>query len=232
MSADATSLTCDQRVYEPNKGSGFWNLRLLIATVVAFVGHVFCFYVFQVQDAKVVPALPITTDVIYLSQQDPLTKAVLRQLDDYYSAFDGALAPGSSLAPLLPMAEEVSDGHNRFYVEMMPSPFLEEEKPDMSVLPELPKVEALTEINQLTYSLSLRHRALSLELPEAFSAAPNSWRVAITPAGQVHHVFPLDGRPPTEQMVLVQQAIHRLRFQAAPSLQHLEWGTITVNFAP
>ena len=238
MSALASST--GRRVFQPQKASGYWNLRLFIAALAAIVGHVFCFYVFQVQDAKVLRVLPETSHVTYLSQDDPSAFAVLRQLDDYYAAFDGALASNSSLTAPLPMvAAEV--GKQRYYIDLMPSPFgvgsANKASNVLPVLPVLPQVAgAKVPSRNLRYSSSLRHRALSNQVDWVDDRTgvfvETAWRVAITPSGKVHHVFPLDGNAPAPALESLQRAIRSLRFQSASSLSELEWGTVTVTSKP
>ena len=205
----------------------YWNLRLLVAAVVAIVLHVFCFYIFQVQDPKVSRELPETSHVTYLSPDDPSAAAVLRRLDDYYAAFDGALRPDSILRAPLRLAS-LEERPVRHQLDLMPSPYVGQSESFPGVLPPLPNTGAAP-IPGLTYSPSVRHRALDRELDwdDDPGTDLSAWRVAIDPVGKVLHVFPADGQVPSEQDLKIGEAVSRLRFSAAPSLTSLEWGTVT-----
>ena len=220
---------------------GYWNLRLLIAAISAIVLHVFCFYVFQVQDPKASRVLPATTQVTYLSAANPEAEWVLRQIDDYYSAFDSTLNLDSDLHQSLTMG----DGRypsSRWYVDLMPAPYLDSatnREPFLGVLPSLPASDdGSKHMGHLTYSESIRHRVLTVNLEfDLASALPEgrpsaSWRIAIAPSGKVAYLFPV-GRHKDEKVASrIGLAIRQLTFQSAPSLKTLEWGTVTYEPSP
>ena len=71
--------------------------RLIIAVIAAISIHGLCFYVFQVEEPQSPRTLPSTYGVTYLSPDDPSARLILRQIDDYYTAFEGTLLADSEL---------------------------------------------------------------------------------------------------------------------------------------
>lgn len=121
--------------------------RWILAVIGAVSVHGLCFYVFQIEEAQSPRSLPKTYGVTQLSANDPNARRVLRQIDDYYAAFEGTLLADTPLS--LPFGYLDDDPYfNQIDVGLHPLP---ETPPapddpleswfDPMVLPPLPALE-------------------------------------------------------------------------------------------
>jgi|GEM_PF-2010423 hypothetical protein len=127
--------------------SQFWQ-RLAMASITSLTIHVLCFYLFQVQEPKARRTLPQTLSAVALTLDQPAARTILRQLEDYHSAYSGTLLAGSTLEMPFPSLDYEST-YQTASVQLMPLPKPESFRPAardvLAVSPlMLPKIPAWT----------------------------------------------------------------------------------------
>ena len=94
--------TTSQSLFEWKASSAQFVQRLILAVITSLTIHVLCFYIFQVQEPKARRTLPQTFRAVALTPDQPAARAILKQIEDYHSAYSGTLLAGSSLEMPLP----------------------------------------------------------------------------------------------------------------------------------
>ena len=211
--------------------------RLIIAWVAAISIHGLCFYIFQVQDPQASRSLPRTYEITYLSPQDATARLILRQIDDYYAAYEGTLLADSDLNMPL-SSRDYEPWHQEVKPRLMPLP---EPGQDLNSLgpeggsvvpprvrPWAPAVGALTVFSGSIVAVDLGG-GCQLMVPEGwqerFQGSPGvdwarvkesqvedegrfRWRLSVEASGRVDQAFPVTRLPDSS----MRKAARSLRF--------------------
>ena len=120
--------TTSQSLFEWKASSSQFVQRLTLAAITSLTIHILCFYIFQVQEPKVRRTLPQTLSAVVLTPDQPAARTILRQIEDYHSAYSGTLLAGSSLEMPLPSLD-YEPTYQSAKVRLMPLPKLGTARP-------------------------------------------------------------------------------------------------------